>query len=416
MRNFWFQFKSRCFNPFWNLLTFILNLFIRRDIHIALFGSRNRDRFSGNSRFVFQYLAENKEQYGFSHVVWVTENPSVVNELTSMGYECYMIHSIKSIYFHLKAGWHVCCGNRSPANTATKEVKTDIIVKFSKGAKCIFMFHVISFPKRWQRDDMTLYKSSFEKFMLKCFYAFLKNRFIRDNILYTGDWGNPIYVGYDKKLAAFEENKDIKLILTSYPALHSVVRFMPEEQDLIKNFFGRKVILYTPTFRAVKKTDYKSPLENEVFVRFLRDNRLLWVEKLHALADDSMKASRYEPDISLLLDDKFDINVICQKVDVMVTDYSSTYQKAVFYHIPFAFWGNDLDNYNAYDSGVNHEFMEFAGNLLCKDINSLIKTLSEMIKPDWVDAHKDLYEKGRKLYFNTPDDSLETICNKLFKD
>lgn len=412
MRNFWFQFKSRCFNPLWNIITILLNKFIKRDKKIALFGGRNRDSFSGNARFVFQYLAEHKKEYGFTHVVWVTENPKLIIDLRKMGYDCYDMHSKESIYYHIKAGYHVISGAFSPALTTLnkgKKAPADIIVGLSHGAECIFMDHVVFLPKDWEHVENTVYNSPFEHAMVGLMRFMNKSNFINNNILYAGGWGSPTILCYDKR------DKGDNVILALYPALCPCVRFTPEENRLFKKLKKKRIILYSPTFRITEKIKYRSPLEYKKFCLFLRDNNLFWIEKLHANASPNMRASKYYSNISMLIDKEMDINVLCQKAAVMVTDYSSTYQKAIYHKIPFSFWAEDLEYYNNYDYGLNKEFMEFAGDMLCKDIDSLISDLSQKLKPGYVEEHNDIFEKGRKLYFDMPDDTLGSICDKLFK-
>ena len=109
----------------WNVYTGIHTVLWPRDKNIWLFGSWMGEKFADNSRFLFQYLHENKSKFGIRKVVWVTNNSDVLEEIRSLGYEAYLMDTQESKYFHLKAGVHVICNSRD----------TDICTKYSFGAK-----------------------------------------------------------------------------------------------------------------------------------------------------------------------------------------------------------------------------------------------------------------------------------------
>ena len=119
-----------------NLCIFLLNLFIWRSKQIWLFGSWMGEKFADNSRFLFQYIDENKKTFGIKKVIWVTKNPDVLNELRLHGYECYLFNSKKSFYYHIKSGVHVICNS-----SASKRFCNDIRTNLSFGAKKIQLWH-----------------------------------------------------------------------------------------------------------------------------------------------------------------------------------------------------------------------------------------------------------------------------------
>ena len=111
----------------------------KRDNQIILFGSWFGNKFADNSRFLFQYLAENKEKYGFKKVVWATRNEKVFNALEALGYTVVMIGTKESDYYHKIAGIHVVCN----AGSSTNASEGDIDGKFSFGAIRINLWHGI---------------------------------------------------------------------------------------------------------------------------------------------------------------------------------------------------------------------------------------------------------------------------------
>lgn len=90
-----------------NVSMYIKSLFWKKDDAIVLFGSWFGDRFADTTRYLYQYVSENKEKLGFKNVVWVTRKNDICNMLNSMGYECYMMNSKEALYYHKVAKYHI---------------------------------------------------------------------------------------------------------------------------------------------------------------------------------------------------------------------------------------------------------------------------------------------------------------------
>ena len=112
---------------FMNIITALITIFIRRDKNTMLMGSWYGRRFGGNTRYLFQYLSENKEKYGLKKVIWVTREDTIYSELKKMGYNVYMMKSKESIYYHFKAGIHALNVNISTSTSTSKTVNGDIM-------------------------------------------------------------------------------------------------------------------------------------------------------------------------------------------------------------------------------------------------------------------------------------------------
>ncbi len=53
------------------------------------------EKFADNSRFLFQYLHQEKQELLLKRVIWVTRNKNLKDELSEMGYEVYLCGSLK---------------------------------------------------------------------------------------------------------------------------------------------------------------------------------------------------------------------------------------------------------------------------------------------------------------------------------
>jgi CDP-glycerol glycerophosphotransferase len=92
---------------FFNLVTIFLNLFVRKDSKVIVVGGWFGKRFADNSRYFFLYLNKHKAVYGLDKIIWITRSDEIYDMLQREGFDVAKAWSLKSIYFHLKAKYHV---------------------------------------------------------------------------------------------------------------------------------------------------------------------------------------------------------------------------------------------------------------------------------------------------------------------
>ena len=78
-----------------------LSFLFPRNKKIWLFGSTFGRRFADNPRYLYLYVSQHKEELGL-RPIWISHNEDVVQMLNSKGYEAYMYHSLKGIWFALR--------------------------------------------------------------------------------------------------------------------------------------------------------------------------------------------------------------------------------------------------------------------------------------------------------------------------
>ena len=120
-----------------NIYVAVYTLIRKRNKNVVLVGAWMGEKFSDNSRFLFQYLFENKDKLGLEKVVWVTRNGNLNDLLNSLGYESYLIGTPESKYWHLKAGVHILCNMAFPQT----KVETDIDTRYSWGSVKFQLWH-----------------------------------------------------------------------------------------------------------------------------------------------------------------------------------------------------------------------------------------------------------------------------------
>lgn len=401
---------------FMNIVTAIALVFIHRDKSIILFGSWYGERFAGNSRFLFQYLSLHKEEYDFKKVIWVTRNKQIFKELVDMGYEVYMMHSLKSFYYHLKAGSHALNVNTSTSHFSGVKRTGDLMGVLSLGAKHFYLNHGRGDAKG---NSFSNYKSLPRmKKLLVDIYSFLTSIwFFRHLCLCPGGWDVCTFCAssqhniiLDKMRKPKTAIKYIRYIAAGYPSFCKCIAYTAHEQEVINKLEGKKVVLYVPTYRTNITSDFFNPLNSDDFRKYLSDRKLLWVEKLHPGAQDSMKAGYYDPDVSLSLDKNFDLNLFAQNIDLLITDYSSVYFSAIAYSKPIMFYTPDYESYCKYDKGITDSLIEIIKKEQASCIEELINKMSDIL---------DNRPKLQSCYLYLQNDldlsfDYKRICDNLF--
>ena len=130
----------RIFAPVINIIVEFIGLIIQRENKIVLMGAWMGDKFADNTRYLYEYLQQNKKEYEIKKLIWVTRDKKTYENMHLKGYEVYMMHDSKSFYYHLKAGVHIVCNLSFPV----KGYAGDIMGQLSGRAIKINTWHGIS--------------------------------------------------------------------------------------------------------------------------------------------------------------------------------------------------------------------------------------------------------------------------------
>lgn len=334
---------------FVNIFVGLLNIFVWRDKKVLLFGSWFGEKFADNSRFLFEYLSENKEKYKLKRVIWITRNKDVYNDVSSLGYDVLYAHSIKSYYYHLKSGVHFICNNASFHGH-----KRDILTTLSFGAKKIQLWHGVGI-----KSCGRLSKKNPNSIFTYIYYYFIC-RFGQ-----PGMWGLCYYLvtSEENQRVAIEDYAAMKkrIIIAQYPRLIRNYKLTLNEKRIIDKVIAekrkKKIILFVPTFRA-SNSNYISPQSINGFDSFLSSNSLLWIQKKHS-ADRNLLFSNIQSDNIYELSSDFDINLLYQFVDLVITDYSSASSDAIYWDKLTLEYCPDFDYYKSLDRGFVTDFQKY---------------------------------------------------------
>lgn len=391
-----------------NLYILLVGLFIRRDKRIVLFGAWMGEKYADNSRFLFQYLTQNKEKYNLKKVIWVTRNHEVNQNLLDNGFESYIIGTKESNYWHLKSGIHIMCNMAAQSG----KHRPDIDVRLSTGAKKIQLWHGVGIKAVGAKsnDSANGQKNQRSQWMVN--FANLKS--IR-RIGFLGGWGEP------KLLCTSELNKKINLgnskihlenaFISAYPRYCECTYLLDPEKEVIQRISKYKLsILYLPTFRD-GESSFVHPTSDEAFLSFLKERGILWIQKPHQA--DKNRESFYKNDCVLNLNADFDINSILHAVSVIVSDYSSAAFDSIYLEKPVIMYVPDLDEYMNGPNGLLMDLRDLCPSLLAMNQNELIKAIEETLDGTYFnDTRNEILKRMRKDFF-----SNRTVdYNMIWKD
>ena len=403
-----------------DMICAFLNIFIRRDKSIVLLGAWYGRRFGGNSRYLYQYLSETKEKYGLKKVIWVTRSSDMLQELRNAGYEVYLMHSWQSYYYHLKAGIHCASTNTASSSATNKTVQGDILGMLSMGAVRIYLNHGISSIKGNKFLEYANLSRK-DKFVV-CLYKWLHSvTFFRHFMLVPGGWDKAIYISLAKENTSRDKARHLETerliyIETGFPELCKCLKFMPREERIVNEVKAHdKRIVYLPTYRTSDATGYRHPLDNEHFCCYLRNNGYYWIDKLHPGAKDKMNAKNYDRDISIKLDAEFDINLLMRDVDVLVTDYSTVSQKAIYFDVPVIYYLPDHEGYLKEDKSVIGQFADDLAGDVAYNEKELQNKLDECFKDDYMHKWEKRHMEIKERFFDNRISDYENIVQSLLE-
>ncbi|MCR4648688.1 MAG: CDP-glycerol glycerophosphotransferase family protein, partial [Lachnospiraceae bacterium] len=237
-----------------NIKWALSSIFWKKDSSVVIFGSWFGKKFADNPRFLFEYLSENKDRLGLSHVVWITRSEEVLKTVRELGYEAYLLDSLESIKYHKIAKYHIA--NNAPASN-DKNYKSELFNQFSFRAHKINLWHGVAVVKGISFDSNDyLIKRKKHTFIYSVKESFRKNSsFYRKFFEYEGGWGDCYFVAPSvaemDKMFRSHMLPEKRFIITGYARNCPCPKLTKEEEaviDIIKSY--KTSIIYMLTFRT----------------------------------------------------------------------------------------------------------------------------------------------------------------------
>lgn len=373
-----------------------LSFLVPRNKKIWLFGSTFGRRFADNPRYLYLYVSQHKEELKL-RPIWISHNENVVRMLNNEGYEAYMYHSLKGIWFALRGKVYLF-----------DNYSKDINFWQSGGALKINLWHGIPL-KKIQHDNV------FDKFRHpKNFWGKIKNfprnisdekpshyvlttsenlryifssAFKTENVLVAGYPRNEILISNNiKNVYSHEEKADRQKIF--------------DFLDNNVNEQSKRMVFYMPTFRQSEILFFEN-FDRDDFQMFLEENNILFCIKLHPKSKLNEEFRNIQSKNIMVINKDADPYVFLKMADVLITDYSSIYFDYLLLDRPIIFFAYDLKEYLSDSREMYFDYDEFTPGEKVWDYQGLKNSIVKIIENngDYQNRYSDFRKKIRKKVF-----------------
>ena len=392
---FWKSLKGLFFLPVWHL-----QKLKRREPHIWLFGSWFGQKYSDNSRAMYEYVLENEPAVT---PVWITHNPQVYEKLKGMGRPVAMSHTAEGRRWCRKAGVVF-------VTTTPDEMNSHWL----NGAKFVWLWHGMPLKQIMadERKFLQTRQSLFKRFKVRL------NRFLfpydncvpHDWVMNSADFFTPFFA------SAFEVPES-QVWTDGYPRNDAL--FSDRTEDIVlkyrREYPTAKFIIYMPTHRvnALKGTPFNGfdgfGFESSAFFDVLEKQDYVFFNKGHFF-DSGAGISLNNDRFVNVTDSDFDnLYTFVKDMDILITDFSSIYFDFILLGKPIITAPFDYNDYISNERPLYFDYNVWQA-ARAEDWNGLLNILSKG------SYHKPSEDEIR-LFHNHPDgNSCRRITEHLKKE
>lgn len=394
MKNIRQLLENIAFLPFY-LLTYL----IPRKRNTWVFGAWFGDRYSDNSKYLYEYVTEHERSI---NAIWLTRNPEIYKLQRQQNRNVYFANSLKGWWYTARAGaTFVTCGNKDISHIGRrgsvevqlwhgmplKKIRKDDKIKERK--KKSFLFDTVR--PIW----MTLFPFDEENWDL----------FFVQSKIDSQRW-KTAFGAADEQLAITGYPR-ADIILSKENTLPSTLQKIIDEQDI------EKIALYAPTHRGEGKSDINlfESLQIEALQKVLEKHKILLIIKMHYFEASKASYLNKEPRIFVESQGEIpDINELLPFVDILITDYSSVYIDFLPLKRPIIFSPFDYTQYLSEDRDLYENYDKATPGEKCYSWTEVIGKLDDIAAGD--DAYKEAREIKCQEYFEYTDgNNCERITN-----
>lgn len=292
-----------------------------RKANIWLFGSWRGNKYSDNSKALYEYVLQNEKEI---RPIWITQNAKVYEELKTRNYPVLMASSFKAIYYMLRAGF--CCG---PLSATTDVFGNKAWLGY--GIKALYLTHGMPSKHSGYDEPQMLRKKRLITQQQPLWLRFYFKIFPQKNpkrlyTISTSDFFVPF-------LASCTLTPSQNIFVTGTPRLDTLFSTTkdPYISSIRQRYPSAKIIMYMPTFRdSYDGGESFKPFEqfnfnSQRFVQLLEEKNYIFLNKGHYW--DGLLCDREFSERFINVEDNpmLDIYSMIKDIDILMTDYSSIY-------------------------------------------------------------------------------------------
>lgn len=329
-------------------------------VFIGWHKSKNGEIFADNAKHFFLYVHREHPEI---QAIWLAKDRALARRLRSEGFRSYYEKSILGIWYSLCAGYVVIDAFLQKYNAF-----------LSRGAKITQLLHGKGLKKKGYAQ-----------------VPILKNDFIFGTSPFTNSLLPVEFTsGAQMEISGYSRNDQFFDKTKTY--------FSPEEKKLVdilethkRN--GKKIIMYAPTFRRGNKDFNPEDYFNKNRASsFAKEKDVIFLVSLH---------TKYRARKALSISDTIidmpecDINSLMPFIDILITDYSSSYVDFLLLDKPIIFYIHDIESYHAKE-GLIDDYESHMPGAKVKNEDALFIEIEKILnkEDDWVGARasvRDLY-------------------------
>ncbi|MBM0065897.1 CDP-glycerol glycerophosphotransferase family protein [Alkalicoccobacillus gibsonii] len=364
--------------------------------NIWVFGSWFGERYSDNTRYLYEYIKENEE---FIEVIWITHSNEIREEIIRNGGKAYLINSFM--------GYWSC----SRAKYALLSTGIYDVTWYALGTtKKVQLWH--GYPTKKVCFDH-IKSSKYNSYLLNSLKKF------RDRIFPTSCSTDIAFVSsdYAKKIrmSSFRLKYD-QVFVDGTPRADIINGHLSSEYitNLKSKHTNEKIIAYFPTHRGEGEGNL-NVIEFLNLVKlneYLKMNSIIFLMKMHFYHSDTTINQKLSNII--FLEPEIDINFTLPSVDLLITDYSSVFWDFLSLDKPMIFAPFDLDEYLLEDRSFHGDYLSFTPGPKVYNYEQLIKELDKW--RDGLDEYKIERANSIRDHHNYIDDlNRKRITDRLKK-
>lgn len=160
-----------------------------------------------------------------------------------------------------------------------------------------------------------------------------------------------------------------------------------DELSFLKNKLkGKKLIIYTPTYRELKLGgSYYAFTSNELnkLKSYLQKNNAILGLRYHSYLQPGFIKDLIDDEyfIDLSSDVVSDVRMLIREASIIITDYSSIYIDAIYLQKKLISFAYDLDHYLNIQRGFYYDFNTVFPGIICKTFEELMQSLVKFKEP-----------------------------------
>lgn len=366
-----------------------LSFLMPRNKNIWVYGSTFGRRFTDNPRYFYLYMNEYHKEI---RSIWISHNKDVIDFLNKNKYEAYYYHSLKGIWYALRAKVYIFDNYSKDINFWQSGGAVKVNLWHGSGNKLTNhdnTFDKVRHPKNaWEKWTTWLRRLSDEKpnhYILSTSEAKAKENMSafqcdRNHMIINGQPRNDM-------LKPNEEYK-INSLLTQ-DEIDNLEKLKADKSQ------SKKIICFMPTFRPSEKKFFET-MDFEKFNEYLENRGYKLYVKPHPKSRilKELEALNYENIVPIK--SEVDVYTFFNQVDFLIADYSSAYTDFMLLERPVvAFWF-DEEEYVTQNRESYIKMEEYMPEIVARNMPELMECIDKIFVED---TCYDARMKSRERYF-----------------